>query len=399
MFFKKYKLNFNDKILIAIIAIQLFGLYGGAFQPVRLLCIGVLFLGNIKKSVIQTYRYEISFLLFFFVYGVFSIPFSEDPGQAIYSITYLAVHFLIILAMIFVSDKAINPVISVIIGWLIFIMFSLPFAIFEIITDWHFSNSKFEGDMLINVYGTGVAKNFASFTFGNFNYYNLLLTYSLPFLMSSFFIFKNKKQKVLLYSSLIGISFVVLSNGSRGALLCLLIIFIYFLKSNIVKFNIGKIIMPLFFMFFLVKFLTEQGSFLTSIILKSDRMFEDASRVNLLSKGFELFIDSFLLGVGPGNLGVMYTNVYGMTLIAPHNLFLEILVEYGILVFLGFVLLLVKIYKRKKQLNGYSKFIIYGTFVLLPFSSLINSLYLLTPNLWVLIGSLLIISNINYKNK
>lgn len=400
MFLKNYKINFYDKSLIAIVALQLFGLYGGAFQPVRLLGLGLLFylMRSVKKhGAIKYFKYEIFFLIFFCTYGFFLIFFTEDLALAIKDVIYLFIHSTIILSMILAADKALNPKIAIIIGWLIFSIVSVIFGVFELVTDWHFSNSKFDAGLLINSYGVGVLKNFAAFTFGNFNYYNLMLVYSLPFVMSSFFIFKNKKHHFLLYCLFIGITFITLANGSRGAFISLIIIFIYYLKFNPGKFNFMRIVIPLFLLFFLSKFLIANATFITSFIIKLSYLFEDNSRLNLISKGLELLVDSYFFGVGPGNLGFMYTKEYGMTLIAPHNLFIEILAQYGVFVFIGFIILLFKIFKRSKKFKDYKKFIIFGTFVLFPFSSVINSVYLMTPNLWILLGSLMIISNTNIK--
>ena len=141
-----------------------------------------------------------------------------------------------------------------------------------------------------------------------------MLVYSLPFVMSSFFIFKNKKHHFLLYCLFIGITFITLANGSRGAFISLIIIFIYYLKFNPGKFNFMRNVIPLFLLFFLSKFLIANATFITSFIIKLSYLFEDNSRLNLISKGLELLVDSYFFGVGPGNLGVhVYKRIWNDT--------------------------------------------------------------------------------------
>jgi teichuronic acid biosynthesis protein TuaE len=134
------------------------------------------------------------------------------------------------------------------------------------------------------------------------------------------------------------------------------------------------------------------------------------ARANLLKNSFHYFLDSFGFGVGAGNVPYYLKNepIFATNQVEQvHNWLIEILVNFGIVVFLGYVLLyallfyhLYKVYNR--GLGSSEKMLIEGTLVALV-SFLVSSI---SPssvsNLffhWVFLALAICIVNVMKKSK
>lgn len=127
---------------------------------------------------------------------------------------------------------------------------------------------------------------------------------------------------------------------------------------------------------------------------------QDNSRSMLIWLSLGLFLDSYCLGTGIGSISASLAKVSPSYTI-PHNLFVEILVQYGFVILAFFLFFLFLLYtKGRKTIDRLSKFIIYTSLWTIPFASVINSHYLLIPELWIYYASLFIfllpISSIKY---
>lgn len=398
---KLTKYNRFDIYLIVIIVIQVFGIYGGALQPVRVLSIlsfPFLIMSNFKADVFKQFSYEFLFFFIFIISGLTLTIFSEYINVAIKEVLYLAVSFNMIFNIIIASSRAKHPKLSIITAWLLFLIISLPIGLYEIFFNWHFSNSKIEAGSLLGGHYNTIRK-FAALTFGNFNLFNVVIVYAVPFVISFLLMGKKKKYiKFLVWILIILAGFIVLVNGSRGSFLAIFICFLLFLFKSAVSGKTKNILYLIVLVFFTINYLFTKGSdLILTFTDKQDRLFSDSIRMNLLKFSLNEFSFHNFLGVGPANIELIIVNKYGYIMGATHNLFLEILVQYGMIVFMGFLYFLYKIYKQKSKVDRISKFIIFTSILLIPLTSIINSKYLAGVNVWLFLASLIIISNNKFK--
>lgn len=125
-------------------------------------------------------------------------------------------------------------------------------------------------------------------------------------------------------------------------------------------------------------------------------MFEDAARLNLWDCSWNLFLDSNGIGKGIGSMMKALRLYSGnITLMeCSHNLFLELLLEGGVIWGAFFVYLICKIFHYSfNTKNATLKMYIYAVVVPLPFYSIINSIYFNFAFIWCFFSSAVIISS------
>jgi O-antigen ligase len=208
-----------------------------------------------------------------------------------------------------------------------------------------------------------------------------------------------KKQKIIIgWILLLLCSYIIISNASRGAFLALVAGFILFLwyyfkniKSWIILVAFGIIIA-----FFAIRYLEDLFDFILTRF--QHQGFEDVGRVELLIMSWDAFWNSNMLGVGTGNFVPIMEFEYNLDITAPHNLFLEIGVQYGLLILLGFLFLLWRIVQKSMVVGNFHsiKWFVILTMCIFLISSTINSAYLLGIHLWLFLSSLYVVVDKRY---
>lgn len=389
--------NKYDVLIILFVALQATGLYGGAFQPLRILAIlfiPFLLFGTKGTRLTHIYRYEINYFLLFFLWSIISLVLVIDIVEAVKEISYLCANFLLFVLMLLFSLKAINPKKSIITGWIIFCVILFPLSYIEIFHGFHLSSSVLEEDVVLG--GTSDLFIYSSTTFGNYNYYVVLLASAFPFVTANIFIQKSTLVKVITLGLVLFLAYIVITNASRGGLLCMGIGFVYFFykyfRANSTAFY-GWLMIGIIGIvtFFTVKY--ADTVFFTLFYRLQSLGMEDNARAEIYSALWELLKDSLFMGVGPGNLQTALKQNSSVEIVAAHNLFLEILVQYGIFIFVGFLILILRIFLKIRQGDYVSKYVVILGLMLFPIASIINSTYLQGTNVWVFIVSLLIMTS------
>jgi O-antigen ligase len=125
--------------------------------------------------------------------------------------------------------------------------------------------------------------------------------------------------------------------------------------------------------------------------------FSDEGRTELLTKSWDALMNSNMIGIGAGNFRATMDNVYKLENTSPHNLFLEVGIQYGLIIFLLFIGMFIRLYsKQKANYRNSSKFITIVSLVMLPLTSTIDSSYILSVSIWLFLASLYIIADKNY---
>ena len=186
-------------------------------------------------------------------------------------------------------------------------------------------------------------------------------------------------------------------NGSRGAVLNLLLGFtvfvLYYLKGK--KSIIIITLISLFSVFISVYYFNDLFYLIFGRF--EAQGFSDEGRTELLFKSWDALLNTKMIGVGAGNFKATMESVYKLENTAPHNLFLEVGIQYGLLIFLFFIGMFKRLYsKQKANPKNSSKFITIASLVMLPLTSTIDSSYILSISIWLFLASLYIIADKNY---
>lgn len=392
--------NRYDYLLIFYISLLVFGMYGGALQPIRIFIIlfapfTILF--YLKDHTIRTkYLYEIFTFIFWIYYACITLIWVIDISSAIKEIFYLTINFIGVLLLFHLSTKSNNPIRSVIKGWISFILLTLPIALAEIIFDVHLSVAVMDADSTIGV--IGIVWKYASVTFGNYNGYNQLIVYALPFVISSLFLYTEKSKALFIWSIIILCALIILSNASRGSFLCLtiaLIVFFYYTRKQ----KVNKLGLFLFISSIAIGVAFFAGKIFLLFLYRTQQLglTKDTSRLDIILAGMQKLKEHYFLGVGAGNFQINLKYINNLLTAAPHNLLFEILVEYGPFITIIFIIIFTRIIaKARKNPNFIAKYIVFAMLLCAPFAFVIDSSYISGVPVWILIASLVIVSDKQY---
>ncbi|WP_276964952.1 O-antigen ligase family protein [Chryseobacterium sp.] len=389
-------MNYLKKNITPILIIsQIFGLYGGMLQATRILAILFLpfLIKDLNKRLIKG-KEVLLFFVSFIIYCVLSmllLTFNND--QSLKELAYALINFIIFVEILnFSRYLSLNKLIN---SWFIFVLISIPIAIIEINFNLHFSNSKFGDDSILG--GVGTIRKYAAITFGNYNLYNHLLAISFPFILAKFKFISSKLFKIFYIVFVLAIVWIVLTNASRGTMLCLLIatiIYIVFYSSKSISQTIIYTFISVIVSFAGYLYVMNNTAFSYLKTRIEQKGLEDNSRKEMINVGIDMFIDSKFLGVGAGNFSETANKMTNSNILVPHNLFIELLSQYGIIVFFTFLLLLFKIFNPKRifKKREIPNYILLGSLLVMPLAFTINSVYLSNPYMWIWLASLYCIS-------
>lgn len=390
---KRNRYDFGIIFLILLIA---FGGIGGTLSPIR--CVALFFspwvwLNIFTQPLARSIKYVCYFFLAWFFYSLCSLFWTSSLVEGIKELLYYYCHFSLFFLFVLWLQKAKRPLSSVILGWIGCILCTLPIAFYEIFADKHLYLSLHD-QLSMSVDGQTLARRYASVTFGNYNSYVTVICFALPFIFSYLLLVDTIRKQLWGWLIVLAIAYILLTNASRGGLLCFIIALLSFLLFYREKYYKGKFLIKLFVL----------GIICFGIWLNYDILFQqilyrigenslaeslqDNSRSMLMLLSLKLFFDSYCLGTGIGSISTSLAEV-SLSYTIPHNLFIEILTQYGFVI-LGFcVFFFCRLYiKGRKIDNPQSRYIIYASLLTLPFASVINSHYLLLPELWIYCASL-----------
>lgn len=388
------KYNKYDLYIVILLVSLAFGIVGGALQVVRLLAI--LFVPILLKHVVVCRRCFLGYVSccgFVILYGMFSLLWSPDRAKGLEELVYYVVHFLLFFEILTFSLYAKFPIRSIALGWTFAVMITLTVALWEITTDNHLPMSVQESGQLMNTGQETIQRQFASVTFGNYNAYVTFLCFSLPFVL--YRIGSSQRMNLQKISSIVTLllsSVVILFNASRGGLLCLIIMFsvyLFTLPKNRYSFLMCLFIILLFGGVFC--FLGDR--MLVAIAVKSadGGLFEDSSRIHLWGIALKTLADTIGLGTGLGGLQLWMARFAGGGINIPHNMFLEVFVQFGVFIGIVFATFIIRIFFKIRSIgNINTKRVLYMALLSLPIVSIINSSYLLSPFVYMYFASIVV---------
>lgn len=308
------------------------------------------FITHIK---VKNYIY---FLFIWFIYAIFSLGWAKTKVETIKEIGFLIFSLSIIFFTVYFFTKKHNYNWFYRI-WVLVLIFMIVLGFWEVITGNHLSISNYKNSVRLQYRYTPTGTN------GGPNEFATYLALSVPFLLSLIKFKKNYKKFIgfiLLFSTLI----LIILSGSRANMLAVIIGIIFWFLFNLDIKNKVKYIFLTFIIFILIfSFYPEQifdlineieyqiSSIFNNILEynKGNKLSSDGIRINLIKNSLKFLIDSFGFGVGAGNAEYyMKTKAVYDTgnILNVHNWWFEILANYGIFIFIGYILFYLGIIKE-----------------------------------------------------
>jgi hypothetical protein len=390
--------NKYDYGLILLISILIVGEYGGPFQPIRI--ISLLFLPSVLLNFQIIFRHKniLIILSLWYIYMLLSALWSTAQNiDVIKEFIYYIINFNLFFLMIIWYTKANNGKKSILIGWYLFFVLSIPIALNEYINDIHLSNSIGESNMMVHMGNEIYHRRFASITFGNSNAYAVILVYILLFLCTGVLYFQKSKQQFLLWILIMICMAFMIMNASRGGIITSLVIFVFFIIYNVKYKNMNTKTLLIYLLICLLLIYFYRIEIYSHLFFKFiNGIFQDDYRIQLIYVTLKILKDTYGFGIGVGvenSVNVLRMN--GMEILAVHNIFLEILLKYGIFILSLFLLLVLNIiYNITKYKSISSSFLVFSCFITIPFWGTVNSGYLLAPIFWIFLASLYTYTNL-----
>lgn len=238
--------------------------------------------------------------------------------------------------------------------WIIRIIYVICFyliglGIFEIITGYHLYMSEFNDKAVSSriQYMKG-----ATGIFYGVNDFSAFLSSFLPV-----FLYKNRK-KIFNIMAIVGILFI---NYMNDANICTIALFtgllfyiVFFRKIGVKEKKLLKLIV-FFLLFFVLVFLvlymnqlSNHVSFFYTLKTQVENISKSQgslwTRLTIYKDSLKAAYDTYFLGIGPFSFTNYFMKYPSMSrLVNPHNMYLEILVEYGIFIAVGVVYLLIRL--------------------------------------------------------
>lgn len=394
------QINKYDRFLFVLIASLAFGAIGGALQLPRMFSIAFspFLVKNSHIFSISEIKKLFTVIICFLSYCIVSMTWTPNILEGLSDFVYLVLHLVFFMEIIIFSMCANRPIETITKAWLIAVMLTVFFAVWEIHTGYHLPYCINDTDALVNL-GNGVFlhKDFAAVAFVNYNAYVTFLCFAIPFL---FYIISNKKKEStwLHWLTIIIVllaNYCILKNGSRGGFLSVIVVFgVYFLMKPKNFRWVITILILLFFVYFVFIRYGDAFLYIQSRVSEGN-LSEGGERFVVWKYALQRFFETFGFGVGVGGMSSAMQGVES-DIKLTHNIFLEILLQYGFVFFFLFVVFLFKILFRIKTIRSFpTKVTLYTALITFPIYGIINSGYLLQPFVYAGLGSLYVIS-INY---
>jgi teichuronic acid biosynthesis protein TuaE len=362
---------------------------------------------HVKKSLI--------FHVFWVVYALTSLCWAVDKVEAIKHVIFILLNVLIIYFSIYFlrGPKDFWRLVNI---WLIVFVFLLPIGVWEYLTGNHLPSS---GLNVVDV-GYELYKFAPTATFSNQNDYATWIALTFPLLLS-LFRYSGFGLKRLFYGLVLLLTVLVLlfttSRANYIAVGLSSVFWLLFMTNLREKFRYFVMICILLLLItkVLPEYLYEQLAYfiddfvtLTEIGKGGDQGID--VRENLVKNGLIFFTWSWGFGLGAGNVEYYMAKfpVYPVGNIANvHNWFVELLANYGLFIFIGYVYFLIyvffalwRIYKTTTSIkNQILAEALLCALVGFPISSISSSSLMAFTPIWIYFGFVLAFINFNYHTK
>lgn len=388
--------NKYDTYLLLLIVSTIFGGIGGALTAPRLL--GILLIPQLFSTENRENLNYLSSLRYwcfaFYVFALVSMLWTPDNEEGFKELVYYLVHFLIFFEVIVFSRKALSPLQFIAIGFALCVLLTSVVGFWELTTDNHLAYSQMDEAKASNIGDEIVLRKFAAVTFYNLNGYVTYLCFCLPFLLYGFSL-EEKLLKWMSFIALVIAIVLILCNASRGGMFTIVIcLAVFFLMSQKNKSFIYSFIVLIGGLLYLLYKYGESILFILTMRLSEGGATTDDSRFEIWGNALNVLVEYCGFGCGIGGMNTAMEQFAKGGITVTHNVFLEVLCQYGVIFCLAFVFFLFKQFKTALQLfDEKSRVLVTVALVSFPMTGIINSGYLLDPQLFIVLASIYVFAN------
>ena len=401
---KRILINKYDILLFILIISLIYGRYG-LYHPASILAVLYLpFLLDELIPYIQNYlKSFVRFFFFWLIYAFLSLIWTPS-GTWIFDYSLLLIHCFTFLEILVLSKKAMSPLSTLSNAWVSAFVFTSFFALWEILTDHHFASAREENMYRYNELGEKFQTIYAAFTFYNLNSYNLFITFSFPFVLYRLTRSANIKYLLLNIITLLLAIYILVTNGSRGAFLSIAIMLFFYAYYNLKESKTKSrsyLILSSFIVLALMLFFNQSLFDFILFRLEGKGIMEDNERTILINSSLEVIKQTYGFGQGVGSmLPALHNRVNSSYIYYCHNMLLEMMLEYGVLIGFFLVFFLYYLWRKALSLHNISqKIVIYGSIFAFPFYSVINSENIRPTYIWCFFASLVVFSGLTRTNR
>lgn len=324
----------------------------------------------------------IKFFSIFFLFSFFSLLWSVNLGISLSYLFYFFCGFTIVIAIVnYSSDKKrLNDLFRI----LIFLfLINIIIGFFETLGFFRLMKSYDDYNNILAPSGF----------FSNINNFSFVFSLGLPFLLFS------KISLIKVFGFFISLWFL-LFHPSKGYLISISLLFLLFFyrkSSSLYKSFITIIFMILSFFLYDVFNETIVNEISRGILMITTGEFDDISSTGIRSfiyvYGLNALIDSYCVGLGLGGIHASLVDL-GITTTSFHYFFLEMLIDFGVIVFSVLFYLYCKIFINNinqskfsvdEKLNYLSQSSGYALFIAI-FSSISPSSIIYILPFWIFLG-------------
>lgn len=388
--------NKYDIYILLLIVSTIFGTIGGSLTAPRLL--GLLLVpklfGIVNRENPKYLSSLKSWCIAFYVFALVSMLWTPDKVEGLKELVYYLVHFLIFFEVIVFSRKALSPLQFITIGFALCVLLTSVVGFWELTTDNHLAYSKFDEASASNMGGEIVLRKFASVTFGNFNGYVTYLCLCLPFLLYGFSL-EEKSLKWISFIALVIAIVLILCNASRGGMFSIVICLgAFFLMSPKNKSLIYSFIVLIGGLLYILFKYGDAILYILTLKLSEGGATTDDSRFEIWSNALKVLVEYSGIGCGIGGMNAAMAQFAKGGITVTHNIFLEVLCQYGVVFCIVFVSFLFRQFKTGLKLLDKKRCVLVTVaLVSLPMTGIINSRYLLGSDLFIVLASIYVFAN------
>lgn len=298
--------------------------------------------GKITLPVYPRNRYSIFMFLAWLTYALLTIAWVKDYPSWVRAIYFLVlgVICIIIYVSVFKTKEdvliafrlmAVMAIVHNIIGWYEIVVGSYPYLAVEKIAKYHSTGNPIS-------------------TFRNTNDYATFMLFSVFIAYICAANTKRKDMKLLYVALMASSGYMVVQTSSRANILGLVLACFVFIVLYMKDRNWRHVLMALLpILFVVVLFKLDDITSLTGKYLYFDFVSNRGSdyvRMNLIKDGLIFLKKTFGFGTGAGNIEYWMKNFgvyYKSNILRMHNWWMEILVGYGIIIFVLYLIFYIKL--------------------------------------------------------
>lgn len=387
--------NKYDIYILLLIVSTIFGMIGGSLAAPRLL--GLLLVpklfGIVNRENLKYLSSLKSWCIAFYVFALVSMLWTPDKVEGLKELVYYLVHFLIFFEVIVFSRKALSPLQFITIGFALCVLLTSVVGFWELTTDNHLTYSKLDEAHAFSMGGEIILRKFAAVTFYNLNGYVTYLCFCLPFLLYGFSL-EEKLLKRLSFIALVIAIVLILCNASRGGMFTIVIcLAVFFMMSQKNKSLIYSFIVLIGGLLYILYKYGNAILFILSIKLANGGATTN-NRSEIWSNALKVLVEYSGIGCGIGGMNTAMEQFAKGGITVTHNIFLEMLCQYGVVFCLAFVFFLFKQFKTGLKLLDKKRSVLVSiALVSFPMTGIINSGYLLAPHLFIALASIYVFAN------